>query len=177
MLRVQHSSQKDLYQPLQTEVFKIVQQVGAAHKIDRLLRALCGSNIQSMDICNITKHNGVDVTIHLNKNQYKRLNDTTLCIPQKLEFRIHKDGICFDSDAGKNTPYEDQNYCCGILKNRLTWWDIDVKEDDFVFSSPRWVGPGFPICGGTPNVSRVPAEPFTLSLQTEKSDLKDISRV
>src|SRR3989344_2093498 len=129
MLRVQSSSQKEPFQQLQEEVNVTVQGANAAHKVNKLLEALCENNIQ--DVTVVKRERDVGVVVNLKKRQYKRLDNTDLHIPDILKFGIHKDGICFDSDLGKNTPYEDNNFCCGMLKNRLTWWDIIVKGGEF----------------------------------------------
>jgi hypothetical protein len=165
MLRVQSSIQKEPFQQLQEEVNTTVEGANAARKVNRLLQVLCENNIQSVAV--VKRERDVGVVVNLKKHQYKRLDNTVLHIPRTLKFGIHQDGICFDSDLGKDTPYEDNNSCCGLLKNRLTWWDIIVKGDEFEFYSPRWVGLCLPICGGTPNVYGVNAEKLIENISSD----------
>jgi len=156
MLRVQMEGP---YQQIHNEVFHKVQNIDSAIKISKLLKNLCAIGIQniSIDPSNNNQWDHVKVTVNLNHEQHKQLNGAELYIPQTLMFDIDKHGISFDRD-GYYTPCQIQDSCCSALLNRLTWMDISVEENDFVFASPRWVGIGAAFAGGTPNVYRIPIE-------------------
>lgn len=159
MLRVHSSSAQEPSLQLQEEIYRTIESGPAKEKINQLFQNICGDNIQ--DITIQQKAEESRVTIDLKKSQYKRLENSHLYIPKKLEFYIDKEFITFVSDMGVNAPYEDMDTYCCILKHRFTWMMISLKENDFELVAPQWVGLFTPFCcGGTPTIRNLDAQRF-----------------
>lgn len=144
------------FQRLQEAILDQMPDENAQKRITELFRAVCSDQIA--DIKLFYGEEKTDVQINLTGSRHKHLKVSLVYIPKRLRFEICKDFIRFKSDAGKNTPYNDQSSYCGLFKSRLTWWIVSVKENDFEFTNPHWFGLLTPHLGGTPVVQRIPTQ-------------------